>query len=91
MSIKSLIEFFKEYGERLLVLTLPIAMIISVLILVYCNEPAREYNTDEDNINITIHTVDKHEYIVYSIPYYQSGGICHKVDCKFCTTKNGKD
>lgn len=86
--MNKVIEFFKDYGEELLVLTMPIAMVISVLILVYCTEPDM-YNTNADGSKITIHTVDKHEYLVYQ--YDRSGGICHKVDCKFCLTKNGKD
>lgn len=87
MSIKSLVEsakeFFEAYGEILLVLLIPIAMVSSILILVYCIGPAREYNTTVDNTNIIVHTIDNHEYLVYH--YNNAGGMCHKVDCKFCT------
>ena len=89
MNIKSAIEFFKEYGEELLVLTMYIAMIIVVLIFVFCAEPDRAYNTNADNSSITIHTIDNHEYLVYH--HNDAGGMCHKVYCKFCMTKNGKD
>jgi hypothetical protein len=88
MRIKSVIEFFKEYGETLLVLLIPIAMVSSVLILVYCIGPDREYNTDADNSNITVYTIDNHEYLVYH--HNNAGGMCHKVDCKFCTANTTK-
>lgn len=86
--MNKVIEFFKDYGEELLVFTMPIAMVISVLILVYWAEPDT-HNTNADDSKITIRTVDKHEYLVYQ--YDRSGGICHKVDCKFCMAKSGKD
>lgn len=85
--MNKLIEFFKEYGEELLVFTIPIAMVIFALILAYCNEPNREYSTDENNSSITIYTIDNHEYLVHR----HAGGMCHKVDCKFCMAKNGKE
>lgn len=88
MRIKSVIEFFKEYGETLLVLLIPIAMVSSILILVYCIEPDRKYNIDADNSNIAVHTIDNHEYLVYH--HNNAGGMCHKVDCKFCTTNTTK-
>jgi hypothetical protein len=84
--IESVIEFFKEYGEGLLVLTIPTIMVISILIFIYCEEPDREYNTNVDNSNIAVHTIDNHEYLVYH--YNNAGGMCHKVDCKFCMDKN---
>jgi hypothetical protein len=86
MNIKLLIVFLGEYGEGLLVLTIPIILVISLLIFVYNNEPNPECNTNADNSHITIHTVDNHEYLVYH--YDRSGGICHKVDCKFCMAKS---
>ena len=90
MNIKSLIkvfeEFFREYGEVLLVLSIPIVFFIALGILIYHDEQDPGYKTNSDNSNITIHTVDNHEYLVYQ--YDRSGGICHKVDCKFCMTKS---
>jgi hypothetical protein len=87
--IESAIEFFKEYGEVLLVLSIPIVFFISLGILICYDKPDPRYKTNADNSNITIHTVDNHEYLVYQ--YDRAGGICHKVDCKFCVAKNGKD
>ena len=89
MNIKSVIEFFREYCDLLLVLTIPTAMIISILIMAHSSEPDPKYNTTVDNSNITVHTIDNHEYLVYH--YNNAGGMCHKVDCKFCMTKSGKD
>ena len=86
--MNKVIEFFKDYGEELLVFTISVAVVISALILVYWAEPDTD-NTNSDDSKITIHTVDKHEYLVYQ--YDRSGGICHKVDCKFCMNKNEKD
>lgn len=82
-------EFFEEYGETLFVLLISLAMVSSVLILVYCIGPSREYNTTVDNSNIAVHTIDNHKYLVYH--HNNAGGMCHKVDCKFCVAKNDKE
>ena len=87
--MNKLIEFFEEYGATLLVLAIPVVFFISLGILIWYDEPSPKYKVDADGSNITLLTVDKHEYLVYH--YNGAGGICHKVDCKFCLTRNRKD
>ena len=41
--------------------------------------------TDMYGDDITVRTIDRHEYIIYI--GYKAGGICHKEDCKFCNNK----
>ena len=82
-------EFFEEYGATLLVLAIPVVFFISLITLIYYYEPDPGHKINSNNSNITIHTVDNHEYLVYH--YARAGGICHKVDCTFCMAKNGKE
>ncbi len=45
----------------------------------------KEHNESDNNSSFYIHTVGKHEYIVYH--NYNAAGLCHKEDCKFCEEK----
>lgn len=52
-------------------------------VLISTNKKSR---VSDNNSNFTIHTIGKHEYIVYHC--YNAGGLCHKEDCKFCEEKD---
>jgi hypothetical protein len=56
-------------------------MIILAMIVLHGSEASQKRNE-----NITIQTIDNHEYIVTGY----KGGICHKVNCIYCEgKKNG--
>lgn len=74
-------EFVDEFGIVVVVVLLFFAFIFGLASCAIDKEPTKEDN----NSNFYIHTVGKHEYIVYH--NYSAGGLCHKEDCKFCEEK----
>ena len=62
----------------IVVIGLPLA-----IVLAWITYPRGEdVKPDTYGNDITIRTIDRHEYIIYD--GHRAGGICHKEDCKSC-------
>ena len=89
MSKRSWLDYIPEWClEPILFLIVAIVFIglPLAIVLSWITYPRGEdAKPDTYGNDITIRTIDRHEYIIYT--GHMAGGICHKEDCKFCSDK----